>query len=146
MDIQKLRVAALRRLIGTDTLKDFAERNDLDSSYLSQILNGHRNLGEKAARNMEEKIGCKPGALVSPQVTEPTEDTGVLETGVEQAKTATGTNMAALQRLKGKVTPRSLAALNRIEKAATEGRLKEADLVLLEGIAARFEELNTEQP
>ena len=55
-------------------------------------------------------------------------------------------NMAALQRLKGKATPRSLAALDRIEKAAQQGRLKEADLVLLEGIAARFEELNTNQP
>jgi len=55
-------------------------------------------------------------------------------------------NMAALQRLKGKVTPRSLEALERIEKAALQGLLKEADLVVLEGIAARFEELNTKQP
>jgi hypothetical protein len=59
---------------------------------------------------------------------------------------APGFNMAALQRLKGKATPRSLAALDRIEKAAQQGRLKEADLVLLEGIAARFEELNTKHP
>lgn len=146
MDIPKLRVDALRRLIGADSLKDFAERNDLDSSYLSQILNGHRNLGEKAARNMEEKIGCKPGVLVSPLITEPTKDTDRPAKAVEQATPEAGTNMAALQRLKGKVTPRSLAALNRIEKAAQEGRLKEADIVLLEGIAARFEELNTEQP
>lgn len=55
-------------------------------------------------------------------------------------------NMAALQRLKGQATPRSVAALDRIEKAAQQGRLKEADLVLLEGIAARFEQLNTNQP
>lgn len=57
-----------------------------------------------------------------------------------------GLNMAALQKLKGKVTPRSLAAIERIERAAMQGLLKEADLVLLEGIAARFEELNTKQP
>lgn len=57
----------------------------------------------------------------------------------------TGMNMAALMRLKGKATPRSLAALDRIEKAAQMGRLKEADLVLLEGIAARFEELNSDK-
>lgn len=55
-------------------------------------------------------------------------------------------NMAALQRLKGRVTPRSLEALERIEKAALQGLLKEADLVVLEGIAARLEELNTKQP
>ena len=52
----------------------------------------------------------------------------------------------ALQNLKGVVTPRSLAAINRIEKAAIAGRLKETDLVLLEGIAARFEELNKDKP
>lgn len=51
----------------------------------------------------------------------------------------------ALQNLKGVVTPRSLAAIQRIEKAAIAGRLKETDLVLLEGIAARFEELNKDQ-
>lgn len=55
-------------------------------------------------------------------------------------------NMAVLQKLKGKATPRSMEVINRIEKAAQQGRLKEADLVLLEGIAARFEELNSDQP
>lgn len=59
---------------------------------------------------------------------------------------ATSMNMAALLKLKGKATPRSLDVLKRIEKAAQEGRLKEADLLALEGIAARFEELNTKQP
>ncbi|MEJ5903819.1 helix-turn-helix transcriptional regulator [Pseudomonas kermanshahensis] len=52
----------------------------------------------------------------------------------------------ALQNLKGVVTPRSLAVIKRIETAALAGRLKETDLVLLEGIAARFEELNKDQP
>lgn len=59
---------------------------------------------------------------------------------------ATSMNMSALLKLKGKATPRSLDVLKRIEKAAQEGRLKEADLLALEGIAARFEELNTKQP
>lgn len=59
---------------------------------------------------------------------------------------AASMNMAALLKLKGKATPRSLDVLKRIEKAAQEGRLKEADLLVLEGIAARFEELNTKQP
>jgi transcriptional regulator with XRE-family HTH domain len=51
----------------------------------------------------------------------------------------------ALQKLKGVVTPRSLAVIKKIEAAAIAGRLKETDLVLLEGIAARFEELNRDQ-
>ncbi|MDU9415547.1 MULTISPECIES: LexA family protein [Pseudomonas] len=66
MDIHQLRISALRRLIGSASLKEFADQHDLDSSYLSQILNGHRNLGERAAANMETKIGCAAGTLVAP--------------------------------------------------------------------------------
>lgn len=66
MDTKTLRVHALRRLIGHDPLKDFAERHDLDASYLSQILNGHRSMGEKAAAKMAQKIGVPEATLVSP--------------------------------------------------------------------------------
>ncbi len=69
MDIHQLRISALRRLIGSASLKEFADQHDLDSSYLSQILNGHRNLGERAAANMETKIGCAAGTLVAPAAT-----------------------------------------------------------------------------
>lgn len=67
MDINQLRVAALRRLIGGMQLREFADRYDLDASYLSQILNGHRNLGEKAAINLEEKLGLPAFALLYPR-------------------------------------------------------------------------------
>ncbi|SFK45644.1 S24 family peptidase [Azotobacter beijerinckii] len=66
MDIHKQRVAALKAIIGNQTLKDFAEKHDLDASYLSQVLNGHRNLGERAAANMEAKIGLPAGILATP--------------------------------------------------------------------------------
>ncbi|MDH4566153.1 hypothetical protein E8E95_05630 [Pseudomonas sp. BN414] len=69
-----MRIAALKELIGSSTLKEFAEKHDLDPSYLSQVLNGHRSLGEKAAKKMEDKIGC-PGRLVSPVVREETVET-----------------------------------------------------------------------
>lgn len=77
---------------------------------------------------------------------------GEMRSGATQPPTeattppAASVNMAALLKLKGKATPRSLDVLKRIEKAALDGRLKEADLLVLEGIAARFEELNTKQP
>lgn len=29
----------------------------IDPTYISQLLNGHRNFGEKAARNMEKRAG-----------------------------------------------------------------------------------------
>lgn len=69
MDINQARVRALKAVMAGASQKDFANQHGLDASYLSQILNGHRNLGEKAAANLEEKIGLPSGALVSPSET-----------------------------------------------------------------------------
>lgn len=70
MDINKLRANALKAVMAGASQKDFANQHGLDASYLSQILNGHRNLGEKAAANLEEKIGLPSGSLVSPVMPE----------------------------------------------------------------------------
>ncbi|MBP2081644.1 MULTISPECIES: LexA family transcriptional regulator [Pseudomonas] len=67
MDINERRIASLRKIMGTMSQKEFAEAHDLDASYLSQLLNGHRKLGEKAALNLELKIGLTAGTLTSPQ-------------------------------------------------------------------------------
>jgi len=66
MDISQLRVDALRALIGDLKTKEFADRYNLDASYLSQLLNGHRSLGDKAAKNLEDKIGLPGGTLLMP--------------------------------------------------------------------------------
>jgi phage repressor protein C with HTH and peptisase S24 domain len=66
MEMKELRWRTLAKLIGDMRTKDFAEQHDLDASYLSQILNGHRGMGEKAARKMEIKIGLPDGTLVNP--------------------------------------------------------------------------------
>lgn len=71
MDIYQSRIAALRSLIGDSTLKEFADRHDLDPSYLSQILNGHRNMGERAAANLERKMALPPGSLTTPATNDP---------------------------------------------------------------------------
>ncbi|MQG96205.1 S24 family peptidase [Pseudomonas sp. MN1F] len=71
MDINERRIASLRTIMGTLSQKEFAEAHDLDASYLSQLLNGHRKLGEKAARNLELKIGLAAGTLTSPPTEEP---------------------------------------------------------------------------
>jgi phage repressor protein C with HTH and peptisase S24 domain len=68
MDINQLRIKALRHVMGQASQKDFANDHGLDASYLSQLLNGHRKLGEKAAATLEGKIGLAPGTLVSPSV------------------------------------------------------------------------------
>ncbi|MBJ9975293.1 helix-turn-helix domain-containing protein [Pseudomonas sp. S75] len=71
MDINEKRIATLRKLMGSLSQKDFADAYDLDASYLSQLLNGHRKLGEKAALTLESKIGLAAGTLTSPQTEEP---------------------------------------------------------------------------
>jgi hypothetical protein len=65
-EIKQARINALRGLMGEASQKEFAELHDLDASYLSQLLNGHRTLGEKAAANLEKKIGLPEGSLVMP--------------------------------------------------------------------------------
>lgn len=66
MDTNKLRVDALRLEMAGMSQADFAEMHDLNPSYLSQVLSGHRSFGERAATNMEKKIGLKPGTLSRP--------------------------------------------------------------------------------
>lgn len=77
MDIKQLRVEALRRLMGDLGNKEFAEKYDLDASYISQLLNNHRPMGEKAAQNLERKIGLAPGSLVHPTWAETQEETPI---------------------------------------------------------------------
>ena len=72
MDINQLRVRALKAVMAGASQKDFANQHGLDASYLSQILNGHRNLGEKAAATLEDKIGLAAGSLVSQAAPEST--------------------------------------------------------------------------
>ncbi|MCQ2994374.1 LexA family transcriptional regulator [Pseudomonas syringae] len=66
MDIYEQRLRALRHAMAGLTQKDFANQFGLDASYLSQLLNGHRKLGEKAAVTLEGKIDLPAGTLVSP--------------------------------------------------------------------------------
>lgn len=58
MNMHAIRLKILKEKIADfPTLVSFARHYDLDTAYLSQLLNGHRNIGEKAARNLEKKIG-----------------------------------------------------------------------------------------
>ena len=61
MDISGIRIKNLARLIGNPdkhgAVAQFAKKHDLDPTYIRQLLGGHRNMGERSARNFEEKIG-----------------------------------------------------------------------------------------
>ncbi|MBX9753816.1 MAG: helix-turn-helix transcriptional regulator [Pseudomonadaceae bacterium] len=117
-----------------------ADALDISQSGVSHYLNGINPLNTSSAAILARLLKVDVSEF-SPRLAA---EIRSITLAVEAAPP--GSNMAALQRLKGKATPRSLEVINRIEKAAQQGRLKEADLVLLEGIAARFEELNSDQP
>lgn len=136
MDTNAKRIVVLRRIIGDMLLKDFANRFDIDPSYLSQILNGHRNLGERAARNMETKIDLVPGTLENPVVDD--SESSSLRDQVAEAVERRADQLSAI------ATPRSREILLKIVNAAAQGRLSDADIELLDKIASRFESGNSE--
>lgn len=69
MNIYEQRIEILNKIIEKSglNLSEFCQKHDLSQSYLSQIINGHRTLGDKAALNLEEKLQLKAGELTSPQ-------------------------------------------------------------------------------
>lgn len=48
------------------TIAAFAREHGLDPTYVFQLLNRHRVFGEKAARNMENKMRLPPGWFDDP--------------------------------------------------------------------------------
>ena len=67
MTTEEKRLILLKQICAGKLQKDLVEASGLNQSYLSQILNGRRIIGEKAAKNLESKLGLRPGVLVNPQ-------------------------------------------------------------------------------
>lgn len=66
MDIYEKRLTILRALIGENQLKDFAGAHaDVDASHLSQMLNGHRRIGDRAATNLAKKLEIPSDLLIT---------------------------------------------------------------------------------
>ncbi len=62
MNVPARRVDALRRLVGAEpSIAAFARKYGLDATYISQLLNGHRSFGERAAAKMAEQVGLPAG-------------------------------------------------------------------------------------
>jgi hypothetical protein len=60
MEMHEIREENLRRIINPQVRGNtarYARENELDAGYLSQIFNGTRTVGEKAARTFEAKAG-----------------------------------------------------------------------------------------
>lgn len=78
------RVGKLRELVrSAGKIADFARNysqegadKPIDPTYISQLLNGHRNFGEKAARNLERRAGL-PHRFFEPDETDvPSQEVG----------------------------------------------------------------------
>ena len=71
MEIHAIRLTVLRREVEKfPSIAAFARHYGVDGTYISQLLNGHRNLGEKAARNLESKLDWAPMSMDSARADE----------------------------------------------------------------------------
>lgn len=62
MDMNGIRINRLRELTGKfNTVAEFSRHYGIEPSYISQIVNGHRSFGEKAARKMEKVLNLDAG-------------------------------------------------------------------------------------
>ncbi|WP_028492727.1 hypothetical protein [Thioalkalivibrio sp. ALE19] len=64
MDVQTIRRRNLEYLVSeAGSQKALALRLEWTANYISQILTGHRNLGDKSARWIERSLGMEHGAM-----------------------------------------------------------------------------------
>lgn len=56
-------IDAANKKLGLRSDVAFCEHFDLNPSHISQLINGHGSFGERAARNLEKKIGLEDGLL-----------------------------------------------------------------------------------
>ncbi|RZN95727.1 LexA family protein [Acinetobacter johnsonii] len=56
-------IDAANKELGFKSDTSFCEHFDLNASHISQLVNGHGSFGERAARNLEKKVGWAEGLL-----------------------------------------------------------------------------------
>lgn len=67
-DIKSIRLANLKQLLATRPMSDrlWAAEFGISPGYLSQILSGHRQMGDQTADKIEKAVGLAAGQLSSP--------------------------------------------------------------------------------
>lgn len=150
MDIREVRRRNLKALMDREfgvnargAQTRLAEKLEKPQNFISRCLAdpdraGSKTIGEDFAREIEEKFGLARYAL----------DLPIGEIGPESNVQPAPQQPAQLRAaaLAAIASPRSQEVLARIAKAAEDGRLTEDDLLLLERIAARFEQAPTHAP
>ncbi|UDL04003.1 helix-turn-helix domain-containing protein [Marinobacter sp. CA1] len=120
---------------------DFARAINRSPSLVWQCLNGHRNIGEKLAREIENKLRLKPGWLDGPSI----ESTLPGQLGaLDSDDNPPAASSSEIDLLLASASPRSRQQLLRIAQAAADGRLSEADIKMLSDIAKRLEKGSTD--
>lgn len=115
MDIREIRRLELKRLVSQfETTAAFARAHDLDPTYISQLLNGHRRMGEKAARKIEAAVGLAPFALDRASEADAVHPDEVSATGAERSG-------PAFSFAQPKPSAPALSDLQRALLASTEG-------------------------
>lgn len=67
MNIYELRLETLKKVIGNDKASEFCQKYNISPSFISQILNGKRNIGDTAALSLEQDLGLPAGTISAPQ-------------------------------------------------------------------------------
>ena len=88
MTTEEKRLILLKRICAGRSQKELAKSTGLNQSYLSQLLNGHKTIGEKAAKNLEAKLGLRPGILLHPNGGNSLEGTPVASFFLSNSKNA----------------------------------------------------------
>jgi hypothetical protein len=70
MDIYGKRRRSLKAIVGSHhgAIADFARKHDIDAGFMSQLLSGHRIIGEKVARKLEGQLNLSSGSLDEPDM------------------------------------------------------------------------------
>lgn len=100
MDKVALRRKNLRTAINAELEKNefksdvaFCEHYDLNPSHVSQLMNGHGSFGERAARNLEKKVGWNEGLLDQDDIP----ISRKIEETLNQSNTSTGIHFAPIE-------------------------------------------------
>ena len=64
-ELRRKNLAAVVQQFGTQA--GLAKKLDVDSSFISQLLNGHRHMGDDVARKIERAAGKRTGWMDNPQ-------------------------------------------------------------------------------
>lgn len=108
-----------------------------EKSYLSQLINGKASFGERAARRLEKTYGMGDGFL-DKKIEAVKEESASYSAEKGNTKFANTMVKSKAASLISSASPRSKQNLEKIIQAASDGRLSEEDISLLNTIAERI--------